>query len=151
MKKILFWLIPLCLALASCGQKIDPSRVVANPVNVQYAFHRQAAPREIPAEMLARMTPEQRTRMAESARRQAEAARRTSGAREGAGQGPLRDAQGRRRQAKAGPREVRPAHVPVGAPVRHHQARYGRRQLPAARPGEGQRRVRPDGDRVQPG
>ena len=84
MKKILFWVIPLCLALASCGQKIDPSRVVANPVNVQYAFHRQAAPREIPAEMLARMTPEQRTRMEESARRQAEAARRTSGAREGA-------------------------------------------------------------------
>ncbi|MBO4843042.1 MAG: discoidin domain-containing protein [Bacteroidales bacterium] len=84
MRKILLLAVPLCLAMVSCGPKIDPSRVVANPVNVQYAFHRQEMPREYPAEMLARMTPEQKARMEESARRQAEVARRTNGAREAA-------------------------------------------------------------------
>ena len=84
MKRLLLLALPLLVAAVSCTTKVNTARVVTNPINVQYAFHRQEQPREYPAEMLARMTPEQQARMEESARRQAEAARRTNGAREGA-------------------------------------------------------------------
>ncbi len=84
MKRLLILTVPILMLLASCGQKIDPSRVVTNPINVQYAFHRQETPRQIPADQLARMTAEQRQRFEAMARRQEEAARRTNGAREGA-------------------------------------------------------------------
>ncbi|MBO7117741.1 MAG: family 43 glycosylhydrolase [Bacteroidales bacterium] len=84
MKRLLILTVPILMLLASCGQKIDPSRVVTNPINVQYAFHRQETPRQIPAEQMARMTAEQRQRFEAMARRQEEAARRTNGAREGA-------------------------------------------------------------------
>ena len=84
MKRLLILTVPFLMLLASCGQKVDPSRVVTNPINVQYAFHRQETPREIPAEQMARMTAEQRQRFEAMARRQEEAARRTNGAREGA-------------------------------------------------------------------
>ena len=40
MKRLLILTVPILMLLASCGQKIDPSRVVTNPINVQYAFHR---------------------------------------------------------------------------------------------------------------
>ncbi|MBR3284722.1 MAG: family 43 glycosylhydrolase [Bacteroidales bacterium] len=84
MKRLLILTVPILMLLASCGQKIDPSRVVTNPINVQYAFHRQETPRQIPADQLARMTAEQRQRFEAMVRRQEEAARRTNGAREGA-------------------------------------------------------------------
>lgn len=78
-------IIPVLLvSMVGCSPKIDTSRVVSNPVNVQYAFHRQEQPRDIPAEALAKMTPEQRQRMEQAARRQEEAAKRTNGAREAA-------------------------------------------------------------------
>lgn len=67
MKKIksILWLVSL--AVVSCGRPVNPQRVVANPIDLNYAFHvedtEESLLSSVPEEYLSQVTPEQKGQM----------------------------------------------------------------------------------------
>ena len=63
--KTLLWLVPL--AVVSCGRPVNPQRVVANPIDLNYAFHvedtEESLLSSVPEEYLSQVTPEQKGQM----------------------------------------------------------------------------------------
>jgi len=63
--KTFLWLVPL--AVVSCGRPVNPQRVVANPIDLNYAFHvedtEESLLSSVPEEYLSQVTPEQKGQM----------------------------------------------------------------------------------------
>ena len=63
--KTLLWLVSL--AVVSCGRPVNPQRVVANPIDLNYAFHvedtEESLLSSVPEEYLSQVTPEQKGQM----------------------------------------------------------------------------------------
>ncbi len=63
--RTLLWLVPL--AVFSCGRPVNPQRVVANPIDLNYAFHvedtEESLLSSVPEEYLSQVTPEQKGQM----------------------------------------------------------------------------------------
>ena len=63
--RTLLWLVPL--AVVSCGRPVNPQRVVANPIDLNYAFHvedtEESLLSSVPEEYLSQVTPEQKGQM----------------------------------------------------------------------------------------
>ena len=63
--KTLLWLVSL--AVVSCGRPVNPQRVVANPIDLNYAFHvedtEESLLSAVPEEYLSQVTPEQKGQM----------------------------------------------------------------------------------------